>query len=188
MKKWLIAAVCLFLACGLAACARCGGEHAFTAENKCGVCGTEWDYTEGLSYAENADDTYTVSGISFERQESRVVLPYGHDGKAVTAVGEEAFTGRVEMTAAVLPQSVVRIGTNAFSNCVNLAEIEIPTSVARIGAYAFYRCGALTVRYAGTVEQWNAIKKGENWNASADGLRVECTDGSIAQDGTVTKN
>ena len=188
MKKILTAAVCLFFACWLAACSQCGTGHVFTAENKCSVCGAEWEYTEGLSYAENGDGTYSVSGIDPEREESHVVIPYGHDGKAVTAIGAEAFTGRVDMTTAVLPQSVLKIGVNAFANCVHLSEIEIPISVEEIGAYAFYRCSSLTVRYGGTVEQWNAIEKGENWNASADECKIVCKDGSIAQDGTVTKS
>ncbi len=188
MRKFLIAVVCLLLACGLAACSPCKTGHTFTAENKCSECGAEWEYTEGLYYAENGNGTYSVSGIGPEREESRVVIPYGHDGKAVTAIGEEAFTGRVDMTTVVLPQSVFSIGTNAFSNCVHLAEIEIPTSVKTIGAYAFYRCSALTVRYAGTVEQWNAVEKRENWNASADGLFILCQDGGMGADGTVTES
>ncbi len=188
MKKFLIAVACLFLSCGLAACAPCGKGHTFTSENKCSVCGAEWEYTEGLSYAENGNGTYSVSGISPEREESHVVIPYGHDGKAVTAIGAEAFTGRVDMTTAVLPQSILSIGTNAFSNCVHLEKIEIPVSVKTIGAYAFYRCSMLTVWYAGMVEQWNAVEKGENWNGSAEECKIVCKDGSIAQDGTVTKN
>ena len=188
MKKFLIAAACILFACGLTACSKCGTGHTFTVENKCSVCGEEWEYTEDLSYAESGNGTCSVSGIGPEQEESRVVIPYGHDGMAVTAVGEEAFYGRVDMTTVILPQSVLKIGTNSFSNCVHLTEIEIPVSVKEIGAYAFYRCAALTVQYAGTVAQWNAIEKEENWNASAEGLFILCRDGGMGEDGTVTES
>ncbi len=56
----------------------------------------------------------------------------------------------------------------AFTGCTSLTELIIPASVTSIGSYAFDGCVNLSrITFAGTVEQWQAIHKWENWAAGS---------------------
>lgn len=67
--------------------------HEFSAENRCvryEECGTKWEYTDGLVFELNENtDAYTVSGIGAASGD--VVIPYGYNGKFVTAIAQGAF-------------------------------------------------------------------------------------------------
>lgn len=72
------------------------------------------------------------------------------------------------------------VGDYAFFNCIKITSIDIPASVNSIGDYVFYRCTALkTINFGGTMEQWNAVAKGENWNVYMSEYKIVCTDGEI---------
>ena len=83
-----------------------------------------------------------------------------------------------------LPQSLISIGEEAFSNCKRLVELVFPSKLASIGARAFFRCESLKkiklsksikfigfvafdytkikdIFYAGTLEEFGAIKTGD---------------------------
>ena len=82
---------------------------------------------------------------------------------------------------------VLIIGGNAFDGCVGLTSITIPNSVEQIDSYAFSECTGLTnIVFEGTVAQWNAIKKKFAWDSNAGRYSISCTDGIIAEGGTVT--
>ena len=60
-------------------------------------------------------------------------------------------------------------------------------SASKIGQNAFEGCTALkTIIYYGTVFEWDAIDKGEDWDKNTNSYTIYCTDGEIAKDGTVT--
>lgn len=108
---------------------------------------------------------------------------------SVTSIGYGAFNGCTGLTSITIPESVTSIGDFAFRGCTGLTSITIPDSVTSIGDYAFYICSGLTsIEYDGTIEQWQAIQFGENWNAGTGEYVVHCTDGTVAKDGTVTKS
>ena len=87
-------------------------------------------------------------------------------GKGVTTIGESAFSNCVSITSIVIPDSVTTISNSAFDDCVGLTFIVIPDSVTSIGDRAFYYCKQLeNIYYRGTESQWNAISKGDRWNA-----------------------
>lgn len=137
MKKIMIAllslAACLTLALGLSACG--GNEdppkkdpsaadahtHVYTADNLCEVCGAAWEYTEGLSFAENDDGTLSVCGGEGVR--GVVTIPYGHVGKAVTGIAASAFEDELSITGVVLGKNVTSIGDKAFDGCWKLLEV-----------------------------------------------------------------
>jgi hypothetical protein len=76
--------------------------------------------------------------------------------------------------------SVTSIGYEAFSGCSGLTIITIPDSVTSIGKWAFYSCSALTdITFNGTMEQWNAISKGDDWNSDTGAYTIHCTNGDI---------
>ena len=58
--------------------------------------------------------------------------------------------------------------------------VTIPDSVTSIGNYAFRGCDSLTsVRFEGTVEQWNEVVKGNSWNSNCPFTEVVCSDGVV---------
>lgn len=79
-----------------------------------------------------------------------------------------------------LPDSVRTVGAGAFAHCNRIYEITLPVGVTKVGAQAFFQCGNLTsIVYGGTKEQWNAVQKGADWDASAGDYTVSCMDGEI---------
>ena len=86
------------------------------------------------------------------------------------------------LTSIEIPDSVTSIGMAAFMSCSKLTSIEIPDSVTSIGSGAFKWCRALTdIIYNGTIEQWETIEKGYEWNYNTGNYIVHCLDGDIAK-------
>ena len=105
-------------------------------------------------------------------------------GNGVTSIGEEAFRGCSGLTSITISDSVTSIGGRAFFNCTGLTIITIPDSVTSIGPNAFYNCGDLTdIIFQGTMQQWNDISKGTDWNFNTPDYTVTCTDGVLDKDG-----
>ena len=78
----------------------------------------------------------------------------------------------------VIPDSVTEIGFHAFEDCYSLTSITIPDSMTEIGWDAFSGNDALTaIDYHGTKEQWQQIKKHEEWKDSPNIQVVRCRDG-----------
>ena len=117
--------------------------HTFVG-GVCEICGTELNYTEGLSYKLNEEGTgYTVSGIG-TAMDTDIVIPSEYKGLPVTSIGDYAFSECTSLTSIVIPDSVTSIGVQAFSSCTSLTSIDIPDSVTSIGSFAFSYCRSLT--------------------------------------------
>ena len=100
----------------------------------------------------------------------------------MTKIGEEAFSGCASLAEIMIPNSVTEIGAGAFCGCTSLASITIPDSVTKIGSAAFAGCQSLAdIRFGGTESQWEAVKKGEDWNNGVPASTVHCTDGETQQ-------
>ena len=103
-------------------------------------------------------------------------------GDSVTSIGRYAFSNCSSLTSVTIPDSVTSIGYGAFDGCTSLTSVTIPDSVTSIGDYAFYYCSSLTsINYNGTMDQWNAISKGSDWNSSTGRYTIYCTDGNISK-------
>jgi len=100
---------------------------------------------------------------------------------SVTSIGGYAFVDCSSLTSIEIPNSVTSISPRAFWGCSSLTSIEIPNSVTSIGDFAFSGCTSLnTITFDGTVEQWNALTFGSNWNKKVPATTVQCSDGTVA--------
>lgn len=134
---------------------------------------------DNVLYSKNIDTVYVSRSVSGE-----LILP-----DTVKTIDDFAFSGCTGLTSVTIPGSVTSIGQNTFSGCTGLTSITIPSSVTSIGHLAFYNCTSLTsIEFDGTIEQWQSVQFGENWNAGTGEYVVHCTDGTVAKDGTVTKS
>jgi len=100
---------------------------------------------------------------------------------SVTSIGYMAFYNCSNITSVTIGDSVNTIGDEAFYNCSNITSVTIGDSVNTIGDWVFYLCWKLkSITFEGTVEQWNAIEKGEGWNNSITATEVICSDGVVS--------
>ena len=100
--------------------------------------------------------------------------------KGITTIGADAFTYCASLTGVTIQNGVTTIGGYSFAHCTKLAYISIPASVTAIDMSAFYNCSSLnSIRFEGSVEQWNAIAKGNNWNYKVPATEVICSDGTV---------
>lgn len=87
------------------------------------------------------------------------------DLNGYTEIPRGAFYNANNLTTIIGLEKVTLIGEHAFSVCRSLASITLGDNLKEIGQQAFYANFNLkTINFAGTVEQWNAIKKGLGWN------------------------
>ena len=103
---------------------------------------------------------------------------YYSDGNCVIRTEDKILIAGCK--ASVVPDGVKGIYTEAFVNLYTLKKISIPTSVDSIGEGAFSGCATLaTIDFRGTVEQWNKITKGAEWDKSMPKeYTVKCSDGN----------
>ena len=86
----------------------------------------------------------------------------------------------------VIPADVEIIEELAFYR-IGLTSIVIPEGVTEIGEGAFDVCKGLTdIQFKGTVEAWQAIEKGYDWDYNTGNYTVTCTDGTVDKEGNVT--
>ena len=79
-----------------------------------------------------------------------------------------------------LDENIVALGAFSFAGCDKITSVVIPESVVILDAFAFGECTALTdIYYNGTIEQWEAIYRVENWDASTPEYTVHCSNGDI---------
>ena len=102
---------------------------------------------------------------------------------SVTSIGEHAFSGCSGLKSVTIPDGVTSIGWGVFSACSGLTSVTIGDSVTSIGVRAFSECSGLkTITYHGTMSQWRALKKGDDWDEGTPDYKVHCTDGVLDKD------
>ena len=101
---------------------------------------------------------------------------------SVTFIGLNAFQSCKGITSITFGENsqLTTIGTAAFYDCKSLTNITIPDGVTSIGDYAFTQCTSLeSINYGGTMEQWNTLTFGINWNGSVPARTVTCSNGTV---------
>lgn len=110
-------------------------------------------------------------------QAIHVVIPEG-----VTQINSYAFVSSKSISSVVIPEGVAKICYSAFYGCSSLKSISISKSVKIIDTVAINNCPLLEhIHFCGTREQWNAIKKGDNWNNGILAKIIHCSDGAAQQ-------
>lgn len=104
---------------------------------------------------------------------TEIVLP-----DSITSIGRSAFSSCKRLVSVDFPSNVTVIGDDAFSYCTSLAEIKLPNTVTYIGTSAFVECAVNTILYKGTMEEWAAIDKQQDWIYPWNGS-VVCSDGTV---------
>ncbi len=119
--------------------------------------------------------TYIGALAFYNTPLTSIEIPQG-----VTAINASTFSYCRRLTSVKISSSVTSIGNDAFETCDLLTSIEIPSSVTRIGEKAFYSCTKLNnITFSGTVEQWNDIDKGLDWNFITAATYVQCVGGKV---------
>ena len=123
------------------------------------------DLLSSVSVSEDNTNYISVDGILYTKDMKKILcFPAGK--------GDSSY---------IVSDGVEVIADGAFDGCENLVSISLPESVTRIGFYAFLNCESLTsINFSGTVEEWNAINKYDNWNYSVPATKVVCSDGDVA--------
>lgn len=108
-------------------------------------------------------------------------------GKGVKTIGNSAFYNCAQLTDITIPDSVTELGSEAFMRCEGLTSITIPSSITKIGSRAFISCTNLTdIRFAGTMEAWQAIEKRYDWDLATGNYTVTCANGTVAKETDAT--
>ncbi len=182
----------------------------------CSLTLTSCDLSNPYTYTlEDDGEGYSVSAAKYPLvfYIESLVIPFEHNGVAVTSVADGGFAGWDGFFSVIVPGTVKSIGTYAFgscdalnyvfvgngteeikgyafANCLMLREIILPATLKKIDTCAFAFCTSLEkITFNGTVSQWNALEKGEGWHKDAgiDGeFAVVCSDGVVAVPGHTT--
>ena len=87
----------------------------------------------------------------------------------------------LSLESVIINEGIEIIYQAAFGSCTSMKEVILPSTLQEILQVAFAQCSSLTsITYNGTVEQWNAIDKREEWNADVPATYVQCTDGQVS--------
>lgn len=67
-----------------------------------------------------------------------------------------------------------------FGSCIKLEKVVFPASFKKISCCMLVNCQVFkTIEFKGTMSQWNAVEKIEEWNYMAPSFTVKCSDGNI---------
>lgn len=100
---------------------------------------------------------------------------------SLLSIGANAFSNNTLLQEIVLPNNVTLIEYQAFMYCTNLESITIPSSLSSLTHGLLRGCTSLsTIKYLGTMAQWESLPKAEYWNLSVPATSVICIDGSVS--------
>lgn len=136
---------------------------------------------------------------------SDIEIPKKHNGVTVTEIAEKAFERNSNITSVKIPNGVTSIGSQAFYYCDSLKTLELSNNITTIGDRAFAYCFSLesiyisssveyigqwafewcisltTINYGGTIEEWQALVAGSDWDEGMSNYTVYCTNGRITK-------
>jgi hypothetical protein len=88
------------------------------------------------------------------------------------------FEGCTSLEVAVIPDGVGHPA--AFVDCENLRSVSLPNTTKDVYMFSFKGCTRLTeITFRGTMEEWDNVKKGIDWDQDIPATVVHCTDGDV---------
>ena len=111
-------------------CSRCltveSNEPHMWDDNDCKVCGYDAGGIKGLEWKISADGEYYIfNGFGKAEQSDDFNIPEIHNGKKVTAIGEDAFR-QFNGKSIVIPFFIEYISCASFAGCRNLEKLTLP--------------------------------------------------------------
>ena len=101
---------------------------------------------------------------------------------SVITIGSQAFYNCDSLKVVELSSNITTIGDRAFAHCYSLESIYISSSLTHIGELAFEWCVSLTtINYGGTIEEWQNLVAGSDWDKGIPSYVVYCTNGQITK-------
>lgn len=147
---------------------------------KYGYCEMDFSKDFYFSYCSSLVSAIVPTGartVYFQGCENLVSVVLPSD---MTKIDSSAFWDCSSLTSIEIPDNVTIIDDGAFCGAA-IEHITIPANVTYIGYTSFFNCTALrSINFDGTVEQWNAIEFGEDWNKDVPATKVVCSDGTVA--------
>ena len=127
------------------------------------------------------ENIYVDPNHSFSKSIDGVLFAY------IDGVGIGAYPCSKKDYSYEIPFGTIWIEPGAFGFNEFIHELYIPKSVSYIYGGILYNSPNLTtIRYRGTIEEWDSINKYSNWDEGSPEYTIYCTDGQISKDGTVT--
>ncbi len=131
------------------------------------------------------------------------------DNGSLQEIGEYAFYGCGAIKSITLPQGTEEIGASAFASCVSLEEVILPRTLKVVRERLFYECRSLRfvqmfdsisvieanafsytgieeIAFCGSAEQWEAVRREENWIYGMVGSYKVCRHGDWISEGAET--
>lgn len=146
---------------------------------------TKIGFTAGLTEIILPNNLKTLGKSAFAHNAlTEITIP-----ASVTEWESYAFTDCSKLKKVTVQSSL--IGSFAFTHCSSLSELIISKNCKSIDANILTYCSSLkSITYLGTISQWNAITKPNNWMSSGthyynDYLQeIVCTDGKLVWNAT----
>lgn len=143
--------------------------------------------TLSVKYTLTADGTLTAAGTgdiattAIENKEKITTAEIDIDGE----IGIGAFASCPNLGMATV--SCNKICDKAFAGCTKLGNFTIDKSVKEIGSQALFGCGfnisiGLALFYSGTMAEWDAVIKADDWIDSTEYIKngvITCSDGTV---------
>ena len=109
------------------------------------------------------------------RSLENIVIP-----ESVTFIDDCTFMYCQSLTSVVIPEGIQQVGNDLFIGCTCLDEVVLPSSIWHIGVIVFDGCYYLyEIHFNGTMAEWEAIEKEEDWKNNSGIQQIICSDGTI---------
>ncbi len=131
----------------------------------------------GLSFTPIGDGRCVVQDLGTCNDSAVIIPSHSPDGELVVGIADDAFSDCDGIEFIQLCDSIESIGNSAFLNCYGLKTVHFSNQVNTIGRYAFAECYALSeIIFDGTMSEWDAIEKGQDWDANTGNYTLICTE------------
>jgi hypothetical protein len=103
-----------------------------------------------------------------------------HLGSGLTFIGQKAFYKCKSLKIIALPESVTTIENYAFASCSNLEVVYLGSNITKLNMRIFEYCVNLKeIHFNGTVNDWLALEKDDEWDLGTSNYTIYCIDGTI---------